>query len=265
MTSLTSIAPANLIDALRGDRALRPPCDTTSAPGLRAQLEDGIFDILGSRHLDAPVVIRSSSLHQDARTIDLGQSRTSLLRGVLVGHLVRLVAIGVPIENAFNDAVSAWRVESGGGDLMAHLASLDDDERARLATDVTAHAVTLTQSLGALARRWPARTAVRTVHRLAGGRVVLRDVVDLVIGPASRDVSSVVLLDVTTSPLGARAERVLRYHALLETLRSSVVPLRSATFSTATGELWTRDVEQELLNRSVEEVLAVIDEQHVRQ
>ena len=38
------------------------------------------------------------------------------------------------------------------------------------------------------------------------------------------------LFDVTTSPLSEGAERTMRYHALVETLRSSVVPLRTSTF-----------------------------------
>ena len=34
----------NVVDALRGDRAARPLANTTSAAGLRAQLEDGIYE-----------------------------------------------------------------------------------------------------------------------------------------------------------------------------------------------------------------------------
>jgi hypothetical protein len=34
-----------------------------------------------------------------------------------------------------------------------------------------------------------------------------------------------------------------------------VVPLRTATFSTSTGELWCVDVDEELLMRSVDDVV----------
>jgi hypothetical protein len=88
--------------------------------------------------------------------------------------------------------------------------------------------------------------------------VVLRDVVDLVIGNTTSDVASIALFDVTTSPLGEGAERTMRYHALVQTLRTSTMPLRSCTFSTATGELWVRDVDYSLLARSVDEVLTCV-------
>jgi hypothetical protein len=80
------------------------------------------------------------------------------------------------------------------------------------------------------------------------------------IGTNSGAWASVVLLDVTTSPLGEGAERAMRYHALVETLRTSIVPLRTSAFSTATGDLWALDVDHELLSRSANEVLEVINE-----
>jgi hypothetical protein len=57
----------------------------------------------------------------------------------------------------------------------------------------------------------------------------------------------------------------MRYHALVETLRTSVAPLRTSTFSTATGDLWACDVDHDLLTRSCDEVLAVIEELWKRQ
>jgi hypothetical protein len=86
---------------------------------------------------------------------------------------------------------------------------------------------------------------------LGGGNVQLNDVVDLVVGSTQSDHASVALVDVTTSPLGAGAERVMRYHALVQTLRACVVPLRTSMFSSATGELWSLDVDAELLMRAV--------------
>ena len=88
--------------------------------------------------------------------------------------------------------------------------------------------------------------------------MILRDVIDLMVGTTSSDVASVVLLDVTTSPLDEGAERVMRYHALVQTLRTSIVPLRTSIFSTATGELWSSDVNDETLSRALGDVLDVI-------
>jgi hypothetical protein len=88
--------------------------------------------------------------------------------------------------------------------------------------------------------------------------VVLREVIDLMVGTTSGAAASVVLLDVTTSSLDEGAERVMRYHALVQTLRTSIVPLRTSMFSTATGELWSSDVDDEMLTRSLGEVLDLI-------
>jgi hypothetical protein len=250
----------SVVDVLRGDRTQRPPRNTTSAAGLRAQLEDGIFAITGNETPVAPIVVRPSSLRQPIATADLALSSLGLLRGALVTQLLRLRCVGVSIENAFDDAVETWRAEGADNQLFVKFNQLDADDRARLATDVIAHDVTLSRALGELSSHWTARTSVRATHRLAGGRVVLTDVVDLTMGAHNAGTAAVVLLDVTTSPLGEGAERTMRFHALVETLRTSIVPLRSATFSTATGELWTRDVDATLLTRSADEVLGAIRE-----
>jgi hypothetical protein len=260
MTILLSSSPISVINALRGDRAERPLANTTSAAGLRALLEDGIYEVLGKNNPASPLIVRASSLRQKTNAIDLSLSAPSRIRGVLINQLLRLLCVGEHIDHAFDDAVLAWRGDVGSNDLVERLEQMDNDERARLATDVTAHAVTLTRAIGVLPSRWMPRSTVRATQRLAAGNVILRDVIDLMIGTTGNDNASVVLLDVTTAPLGENAERTMRYHALVETLRSSVAPLRTSTFSTATGDLWTLDVDHELLTRSANEVLDVISE-----
>ena len=261
MTSVLDSSPISVVDALRGDRSTRPVADTTSGAGLRALLEDGIFDILGATAPSKSLVVRASSLRQPVMVTDLTPSSHGRLRGVLVSQILRLLSVGVAVEHAFDDSVCAWRGEVGSNELIEHLDRLDDDERARLATDVSAHCITLTRSLGSIPPHWSPRSAVRMTQRLAGGSVILRDVIDLMIGTLDSDVASVALFDVTTAPLGEGAERAMRYHALTQTLRTSIVPLRTCTFSSATGELWIRDVDQELLTRSVNEVLACVNDQ----
>ena len=254
-------SPFSVVEALRGDRSKRPLIDIASAGGLRSLLEDGIFEIIGAQRLDTPLVVRTSTLHQRFATTDLGMSSTGRIRGVLIGQLLRLLSVGMSIEHAFDDALAAWRGEVGANELTERLDALDDDERARLATDLEAHFVTLTRALGEIPARWTPRSSVRIFQRLAGGNVVLRDVVDLMIGTSTSDVASIALFDVTTSPLGEGAERSMRFHALMQTLRTSLMPLRTSTFSSATGEIWIRDVDYELLARSVEDVLACIRDQ----
>jgi hypothetical protein len=261
MTTVLDSSPVTVVETLRGDRSTRPLIDIASAGGLRSLLEDGIFDILGAARLDTPLVVRTSSLQQRFATTDLAMSPSGRIRGVLIGQLLRLLSVGMSIDHAFDDAVAAWRAEVGTSELLDCLDALDDDERARLATDVDAHCVTLTRALGEIPARWMPRSGVRTTQRLAGGNVVLRDVIDLLIGTSTSEVASIALFDVTTSPLGEGAERSMRYHALMQTLRTSVMPLRTCTFSSATGEVWIRDVDYELLARSVDDVLARVRDQ----
>ena len=261
MTMTLDSSPGSVVDALRGDRSRRPLIDIASASGLRSLLEDGIFAIIGAQHLESPLVVRASSLQQPFATTDLSMSSTGRIRGILIGQILRLLSVGVSIDHAFDDAVTAWRAEAGTNELIAHFDALDGDDRARLATDVEAHSVTLTRALGEIPAHWMPRSNVRASQRLAGGSVVLRDVVDLLIGTSTSEVASIALFDVTTSPLGEGAERSMRYHALVQTLRSSVMPLRTCTFSSATGETWIRDVDYELLARSVEDVLSSVADQ----
>jgi hypothetical protein len=261
MTTVLESSPVSVVEALRGDRSKRPLIDIASAGGLRSLLEDGIFEIIGAPRLDVPLVIRTSSLQQRFATTDLTASTPGRIRGILISQLLRLLSVGMSVDRAFDDALAAWRGEVGTNDLIQHLDALDDDERARLATDVDAHCVTLSRALGEVPAHWNPRSCVRATQRLAGGNVILRDVVDLMIGTSTSDVASIALFDVTTSPLGEGAERSMRYHALMQTLRSSVMPLRTCTFSSATGEILIRDVDYELLARSVDDVLANVRDQ----
>jgi hypothetical protein len=245
------------MEALRGDRSRRPRTDVTSAPGLRAMLEDGIFDFWTSAPA-TPVIVRASSLCNANASTDIALSNHARLRGVLINQLVRLFSVGATITSAFDDAFRAWRLEVNGGELYEYAQRLDGDDLARLATDVTSHYVTLSRALGTIPAQFQPRSAVRASVMLSGGTILLRDVIDLMVGTTLGEVANVALFDVTTSPLGAGAERSMRYHALVQTLRSGVVPLRTSVFSSATGEMWTLDVDAELLRRSVDDVLDTI-------
>jgi hypothetical protein len=258
-------SPVSVVDALRGDRTVRPLLNHASASGLRAQLEDGIYDVLGALRLDHSIVVRAASLRQTPDTANFSASTHGRLRGVLINQALRLMSVGVRIDSAFDDVVLAWRGESATGELIDVMDHLDNDERARLATDVTAHVVTLARSLGEVPGRWMPRSSVRAVQTLGGGNVILRDVVDLMIGTTGGDVASVALFDVTTSPLGEGAERAMRFHALVQTLRTSTMPLRTAAYSSATGDIWISDVDEELLQRSVNEVVACIRQMRNKQ
>jgi hypothetical protein len=258
MATCTDPSPRSVVEALRGDRRRRPRTDRSCAPGLRSILEDGIFELLYDTVPATPLIVRASSLRQQSLSTDIALSAHARVRGILVNQVLRLLSVGALVTDPFDDALRAWRLEVGSGELLDFVDRLSGDDLARLATDVTAHAVTLTRSLGPVSPHWLARSAVRASVLLASGSVVLRDVVDLMVGTTVGEVASVALFDVTTSPLGEGAERTMRYHALVQTLRSGVVPLRTSSFSTATGEMWSLDVDAELLTRSTHEVLEAL-------
>lgn len=258
MTSLLEDAPLTVMDVLRGERDTRPLANNVAAAGLRATLEDGIFDVLGPSTLDEPITLRASSLTVHSNPFDQSLSTLAQVRGILVNQALRLMSIGMALEHPYDEALGAWRGDVGDSALTLFVDQLDEDDRARLATDVTAHCVTLKRSLGPLSTRWLPRTSLRAYQRLAGGNVVLRDVIDLMVGTTSSNLASVALLDVTTSSLSEGSERIMRYHALVQTLRTSVAPLRTSMFSTATGELWSLNVDDELLARSATDVLEAL-------
>lgn len=262
MTMLTELSPELLTEVLRGDRDNRPPRDCAAAGGLRALLEDRLFAILGPQRRESPLVVTSSMMRYAGAPRDLPDSPLSRVRGVVISTLFRLLVAHIHVEDPLDDALCVWRSERPHDDVFGLIEHLDADQAARLRADVAAHFATLVRHLGSVASSWRPRTSQRTYQILGGGNVELRDVVDLVVGSAVSPRASVALFDITTSPLGAGAERVMRYHALVDTLRTSIVPLRTSIFSSATGEVWSLDVDTELLVRAVDDVTQVLTGLH---
>ncbi len=62
MISLLDATPASVMEVLRGERATRPPADCTAAPGVRATLEDALFELLGAEVRAEPLTLSASSL-----------------------------------------------------------------------------------------------------------------------------------------------------------------------------------------------------------
>jgi hypothetical protein len=249
----------SVLSVLRGDPTTRPAVDRALAGGLRAWLEDGIYAISKGETRERPLVIRSN-LAAVSELVSIEASSTAQLRGVLVSYVLRLASVQYCFDDPYHDALSAWRVEEGTSSLAKAFDQLSADDRARLAADVNAHASTLLQHLGVVQPQWNVRIHQQTLQRLSAGNVLLRDVVDLRLGSSATNRASVALFDITTSPLGDRMERTLRYHALVETLRTSTPPLRVATLSSATGEFWNIDVTSDLLVLALEDVLDAVEQ-----
>lgn len=241
------------VAALRGTRGLRPRVDRGLAGGLRAWLDDGIYERLGvlapGAVFVAPRAFAPNFQHGSA---------TSRLRGALVAQLVRLRVVSVRRSSPFCDAVDALRGSGRDERLVAVYEALDADERSRLAAEVTAHDEVLRDVLPHLPARWSPRCGVRQAVALGGGGVVCRGVVDLVVGTPGGTRACVCLVDVTTSPLGDHHERTCDYLALIETMRTGEQPLRVAVVSTADGGSIVRDVTPELLSHAVNDLLDVL-------
>jgi hypothetical protein len=179
------------------------------------------------------------------------------LRGALLTQLLRLLVSGATPTDPFRDALEVCRLTSSP-QLLDFLDTLEEEELARLSSDVMGHYSLLSRHLGEMPSSWEPRTSVRAYQRLAGGNVILRDIVDVMVGTIASERASVALLDLTSSALGVSAEKAMRYHALVQTLRTGVAPLRTASFSSATGELWVLEVTSTLLQQSVRDVLDVL-------
>ena len=249
MSSLTLVRET-VAAALRGTPETRPLRDDATAAGLRAELADVVFACGAST--DHPLVLRSSALRLDRGVA--GASSYARLRGLYVAAALRLVVNGHSMANPLDELTVAFDRLGSEGDVAAMVAQLSGDDRARLEAELRSHVSLLSQELGTIPPNWRPRTMVRSAVVLAGGALELRDQVDLVVGTHLSPVASLALLDVTTSPLGPDAERVMRYHALVSTLRTGSLPLRTAMLSSATGERWTVDVTPELLHRAVADI-----------
>ena len=254
---MTITAEPTLVDILKdGRNELRGRIGDVG--GIRAALSDGLFEILGASRREQPLVVRASSFRHGSH--DPYYSPLGRIRGALVTSVLRLHTAGYVPSDFFEDAVTAWRASESASELVEFFNVLDPNERAMLATDVTAHAVTLVTKFGDIPATWRSRTAVRTSIRLHGGSVLLRDHVDVVIGSNVQG-SGVALIDVTTAPLSPDLERALRFHALCESLRGSRPPRMVAAFSTATGEVWRMRVTHDLLARAVIDLLETVRNQ----
>jgi hypothetical protein len=242
------------LGTLRGTPALRPYVDHGLAGGLRAWLEDGLFERLGPRH--APIVRLTPRLLATTPAVAPTAAR---LRGAMLVQLLKLRVGGHASSAPFDDAALVLGASGRDDDLVAALGDLDADERARLVAEVHAHHEVLAATLPSLPARWSPRCAVRYAIPLAGGAVLLRGDVDLALGASGGSRACVCLVDLTTSPLSSSTDATLAYLALLETLRAGEQPLRVAALSTADGASMVREVTAELLADAVELVFDAVE------
>jgi hypothetical protein len=168
----------------------------------------------------------------------------------LVHALFRRLVVDGVIDDPLGDALAACRAEGpsgAGATTVASVEAMDEPERAALGAVLTTHAAHLADLVPRLAPAWMPRTDDRVAIPLAGGRIVLHGVFDLLVGLPRTDTASLCAVGVCTGGSWARERRSLHYLALLETLRSGRPPFRLALLESSSGRYGIEDVREEHL------------------
>ena len=121
---------------------------------------------------------------------------------------------------------------------------------------MASHAANLRGHVPRFAPGWMPRTDDRVATPLAGGRVVLHGVFDLLVGLPQPGTASLCALGLSTGGPWAWQRRSLHYLALLETLRSGTPPFRLALLESATGRCGVEDVREEHLRAIASHIVA---------
>jgi hypothetical protein len=249
---------AEVLALLRGDAATRPRFDPGLAGGLRAWLEDAAYDVVAARGEHAPPLFLGprqllgshDEQHEDDGT---ATDRPDLSR--LVHTLLRQLVHTGEIHDPLADALDALRASGDEADVR-QLESLPATARTALAETLALHARNLRALVPRFAPGWMPRTNDRVAIPLAGGRVVLHGMFDLVVGLPQPRTASLCALGLSTGGPWAVARRALHYLSLLETLRSGAPPFRLALLESASGRYGVEDVREEHLRAIASHIAA---------
>jgi hypothetical protein len=249
---------AEVLALLRGDAASRPRFDPGLAGGLRAWLEDAAYDVVAARGEHAPPLFlgpRQLLGSSDEQQEESGGAtdRPDLSR--LVHTLLRQLVHTGEIHDPLADALDALRA-AGDEAHVRQLESLPVTVRTALAETLAFHAQNLRALVPRFAPGWMPRTNDRVAIPLAGGRIVLHGMFDLVVGLPQPRTASLCALGLSTGGPWAVARRSLHYLALLETLRSGTPPFRLALLHSASGRYGVEDVREEHLRAIASHIAA---------
>jgi len=253
---------------LRGGDGERQRFDPGLAGGLRAWLEDAAYEAVSTRGDGAgPLVLGPHRLlgavggpDGTGRRLDAGDpdcglavddavpSEETVLSRVVHALFRQLVNVGALGDDPLDDALDALRAEGeASGSVLRHIEGLTGPAKGVLSETVCLHARHLSALVPRLAPGWLPRTDDRVAVPLAGGRVVLRGVFDLLIGAPVPGRASLCALGLSTGGPWPRERRSLHYLALLETLRSGNPPFRIALLESASGRYGVEDVREDHL------------------
>ncbi|HEY5385418.1 MAG TPA: hypothetical protein VIJ56_09290 [Acidimicrobiales bacterium] len=249
---------AEVLALLRGDTATRPRFDPGLAGGLRAWLEDAAYDVVVARGEHAPPLFlgpRQLLGSHDEQQDDSGAATDRRDTARLVHALLRQLVHTGEIHDPLADALDALRA-SGDEAAVRQMESLAPAARTALAETLALHARNLLALVPRFAPGWMPRTNDRVAIPLAGGRIVLHGMFDLVVGLPQPRTASLCALGLSTGGPWAVARRSLHYLSLLETLRSGAPPFRLALLESASGRYGVEDVREEHLRAIASHIAA---------
>jgi hypothetical protein len=260
-----------VVDRLRGDAARRPSVDPGLAGGLRAWLEDGVAGAAAARPAGSPpVVVGRRSLHDPGDAFGTGaggavpwaspgEVTVPLARAAMVGALFRQAVVTGRIANPVADALCALEVGGHDAAIVGYVRRLRSHDRAALYDEVATQAAILLARWPAIPPGWLPRTGDRLALPLAGGRIVLTGVVDLLLGAPSAGRASTCLVSLRTGERRSDDRNDAHHLALLETLRAGAPPFQVATYYSATGGLEVEDVPDAALAAAVQRTIEAVD------
>lgn len=243
------------MSTLRGDATRRRNVDPGLAGGLREWLEDGVAGPVASLDPDAAPILVDSRMPGGA-VADRRGPGLPLLRAAVVTSLFRQVVTTGHLGDPLVDALEVLAMDNRGSELATFAARLSKEELQALAIQVAEDATTMAGRWPKIPPAWLPRTADRLTVPLAGGRVVLVGVADLVLGAPPVDRASVCLVEVRSAPPTEEHRRARTYLGLLETLRSGAPPCRVATYYSGSGVLEAEEPRDEELANQVRDVIA---------
>jgi hypothetical protein len=229
------------------------------AGGLRAWLEDGASALVARRGDDAPpldlgprLLLGQADQNSPSRqTLAVAPKREDYPSQVVTSYLVhalfrQLVTTG-SVGDPLTDALDALCLHPNRAGLVRHVRRLDRRARTELRAELTNQIGHLRELTPHFAPGWLPRTDDRVAIPLAGGRVVLCGVFDLLVGAPAPGQASLCALQLTSGGPWAFARTALHYLALLETLRHGNPPFRLGLLDSAVGRCVIEDVQQEHL------------------